>query len=141
MSAAPSNAGPHDAPHDMRTPLKRVRALGSAKSGVGGWWIERLSGAALIPLSLWFVWLVLRLPHLDFASAHALVGNVINAGLLILFTAISFWHGALGLQVVIEDYVHTRWVELTLLIAVKFLAVLGAVACALAVLRIWLGSY
>ncbi|HET6913006.1 MAG TPA: succinate dehydrogenase, hydrophobic membrane anchor protein [Rhodanobacteraceae bacterium] len=132
---------PNSSPHDMRAPLKRVRALGSAKSGVGHWWIERLTAAALIPISLWFVWLVLRLPHLDFAGAHALVGNPINAGLLILFTAISFWHGALGLQVVIEDYVHTRWVELSLLIAAKFLAVLGAVACALAALKIWLGAY
>ena len=81
---------------------------------------------------------MLRLPQLDFAAAHALVGNPINAGLLILFTAISFWHGALGLQVVIEDYVHTRWTELGLLVLVKFLAVLGAVASAVAVLNIWL---
>jgi len=136
MSVAPHNAGPHD----VRAPLKRARGLGSAKSGVGHWWLERLTAVALIPISLWFVWLVLRLPHLDFVSAHALVGSPINAGLLILFTAISFWHGALGLQVVIEDYVHTRWVELSLLVAVKFLAVLGAVACAMAVLKIWLGS-
>ncbi|HEX7130254.1 MAG TPA: succinate dehydrogenase, hydrophobic membrane anchor protein [Rhodanobacteraceae bacterium] len=137
MSAAPHNAGPHD----VRAPLKRARGLGSAKSGVGHWWLERLTAVALVPISLWFVWLVLRLPHLDFVSAHALVGNPINAGLLILFTAVSFWHGALGLQVVIEDYVHTRWVELLLLVAVKFLAVLGAVACAMAILKIWLGAY
>ncbi|HEX6614334.1 MAG TPA: succinate dehydrogenase, hydrophobic membrane anchor protein [Rhodanobacteraceae bacterium] len=136
MSVAPHGAGPHD----VRTPLKRARGLGSAKSGVGHWWIERLTAVALIPISLWFVWLVLRLPHLDFASAHALIGNPVNAGLLILFTAVSFWHGALGLQVVIEDYVHTRWVELSLLVGVKFLAVLGAVASAMAVLKIWLGA-
>ncbi|MGN6729251.1 MAG: succinate dehydrogenase, hydrophobic membrane anchor protein [Rhodanobacteraceae bacterium] len=141
MSTAPNSAGPHHAPHDMRTPLKRVRGLGSARSGVGHWWLERMTAVALIPISLWFIWLVLRLPHLDFAAAQALVGNPINAGLLILFTVISFWHGALGLQVVIEDYVHTRWVELTLLVAVKFLAVLGAVAGALAALKIWLAAY
>lgn len=139
MSAAPNSAGPHNAPHDLRAPLKRARGLGSAKRGAGRWWVERLTGAALIPISLWFVWLVLRLPHLDFTAAHALIGNPVNAGLLILFTAISFWHGALGLQVVIEDYVHTRWIELGLLVLVKFLAVLGAVACALAALKIWLG--
>jgi len=137
------SVNPHeaDARHDMRTPLARARGLGSAKHGVGHWWIERVTATALIPLSLWFVWLVLRLPRLDFDAAHALVANPINAGLLILFTAVSFWHGALGLQVVIEDYVHTRWVELALLVLVKFLAVLGALACALAVLRIWLGAY
>lgn len=131
----------NSSPHDMRSPLKRVRALGSAKSGVGHWWMERLTAVALVPISLWFVWLVLRLPHLDFVAAHGLIGNPVNAGLLILFSAISFWHGALGLQVVIEDYVHTRWIELGLLVLVKFLAVLGAVACTLAVLKIWLGAY
>ena len=141
MSSVPGRDAPNNAPHDMRAPLKRARGLGSAKRGVGHWWIERLSAAALIPISLWFVWLVLRLPHLDFTAAHALVGNPVNAGLLILFTAISFWHGALGLQVVIEDYVHTRWTELGLVVLVKFLAVLGAVASAVAVLNIWLAGH
>lgn len=129
------------AQHDMRTPLKRVRALGSAQSGVGHWWWERLTAVALIPLCLWFVWLVLRLPHLDFASAHQTVTTPFNTLLLILFTAIGFWHGQLGLQVIIEDYVHTRWIELILLIAIKFLAVIGALVCALAALNIWLAVY
>ncbi|MEO6967411.1 MAG: succinate dehydrogenase, hydrophobic membrane anchor protein [Rhodanobacteraceae bacterium] len=124
---------------DMRTPLARARGLGSAKHGVGHWWAQRLTAIALIPLALWFVWMVLRLPHLDYAGAHGLVANPINALLLILFTATMFWHGQLGIQVVIEDYVHTRWIEITLLIVVKFLAVLGALACALAVLSVWLG--
>lgn len=126
---------------DYRTPLARARGLGSAKSGVGHWWLQRLTAVALIPLGLWFVWLVLHLPHLDFAAAHRVVATPVNALLLIVFTAAMFWHGQLGLQVVIEDYVHTRWIELTLLVAVKFLAVLGALACALAVIRIWLAVY
>ncbi|HJU25759.1 MAG TPA: succinate dehydrogenase, hydrophobic membrane anchor protein [Rhodanobacteraceae bacterium] len=128
-------------PTDMRTPLKRVRALGSAKSGVGQWWWERLTAVALIPLSLWFVWLVLRLPHLDFASAHVVLGTPWNTLLLILFTATGFWHGQLGLQVILEDYVHTRWIELTLLVAIRFLAVIGALVCALAALDVWLAIY
>lgn len=126
---------------DYRTPLARARGLGSAKSGVGHWWMQRLTAIALIPLSLWFVWLVLKLPHLDFASAHLTVATPLKALLLILFTSVMFWHGQLGLQVVIEDYVHTRWTGLTLLILVKFLAVIGALACALAVLKIWLGVF
>ncbi len=126
---------------DMRTPLKRVHALGSARSGVAHWWRQRLSAVALVPLSLWFVWLVLRLPHLDFASAHLIVATPVNALLLILFTALGFWHGHLGLQVIVEDYVHTRWIELTLLIAIKFLAAIGALICALAVLHILFAVY
>lgn len=136
MSAKPQDVVDHD---DMRTPLVRARELGSARHGVGHWWTQRLTAIALIPLTMWFVWLVLRLPRLDYAGAHDLVANPINALLLIVFTATMFWHGQLGLQVVIEDYVHTRWLEITLLVLVKFLAVLGALACTLAVLSIWLG--
>ncbi|MBS0431976.1 MAG: succinate dehydrogenase, hydrophobic membrane anchor protein [Proteobacteria bacterium] len=135
------SAQPRQAPHDMRTPLKRVRGLGSAKSGLGHWWWERVTALALVPLCLWFVWLVLRLPHLDFASAHLVVATPVNTLLLILFTTIGFWHGQLGLQAIIEDYVHTRWIELVLLVAIKFLAVIGALACALAALDIWLAVY
>lgn len=131
----------HAQPQDMRTPLKRVRALGSAKSGMTHWWWQRLTAVALVPLALWFVWVAVRLPHLDFASAHALVATPCNTLLLILFTATGFWHGQLGLQVVIEDYVHTRWVELVMLVAIRFLAVAGALACALAALDVWLGVY
>ncbi len=136
MSAKPQDAVARD---DLRTPLARARGLGPARHGVGHWWTQRLTAIALIPLALWFAWLVLRLPRLDFAGAHDLVANPINALLLIVFTATMFWHGQLGLQVVIEDYVHTRWIEITLLVAVKFLAVLGALACLLAVLAVWLG--
>lgn len=135
MSAKPNEAIRRE---DLGAPLKRARDLGSAKRGVGHWWVQRLTAIALIPLMLWFVWLVLHLPHLDYAGARGMVANPVDALLLIMFTATMFWHGQLGLQVVIEDYVHSCWLELTLLVTVKFLAVLGAAACALAVLDIWL---
>ena len=75
-----------------------------------------------------------------FDLARALVGRPWNAVLLIAFVVAMFWHATLGLQVVIEDYVHTRWKEVSLLVLVKFLAVLGALASVLAVLRIALGA-
>ena len=87
-------------------------------------------------LGLWFVVTVLCLMHADYASARAIVAKPWNALLLIAFVLTMFWHAVLGLQVVIEDYVHTRWKEVVLLVAIKFLAVLGALASVLAVLRI-----
>ena len=125
---------------NMRTPLARARGLGSAQAGVGHWWQQRLTALVLLILGLWFVALTLDLLHAGYVSAHAMLAQPLNALLLIAFTAVMFWHAQLGLQVVIEDYVHTRWLALTLQIVIKFLAALGALACAFAVLRIALGS-
>lgn len=125
---------------DLRHPIKRARGLGSAQSGVGHWWTQRVTAAALVVLGMWFLATVLRLVHADYATAHAVVARPWNAVLLIAFVITMFWHAVLGLQVVIEDYVHTRWKEVSLLVLVKFLAVLGALASVLAVLRVALGA-
>jgi succinate dehydrogenase / fumarate reductase membrane anchor subunit len=121
---------------DRRSPLKIARGLGSSHSGVEHWWTQRLTAAALVLLGIWFVITVLCLLHADYATARATVAKPWNALLLIAFVLTMFWHAVLGLQVVIEDYVHTRWKEVVLLVAIKFLAVLGALASVLAVLRI-----
>ena len=78
--------------------------------------------------------------HLDYAAARSLVAQPFNAVLMIAFVVALFWHAQLGLQVVIEDYVHAHALELALQIAVKFLCFLGAAACVLALIRIVLGS-
>ena len=124
---------------DLQTPLKRARGLGSAKAGVHHWIVQRVTAVALIPLSLYLVWLVLAALHAEYAQARALVHEPLNAVLLIAFVIASFWHAQLGMQVVIEDYVHTQWAEVTAQLAVKFFCVLGAVACVLAIVRIALG--
>ncbi|RUL66227.1 succinate dehydrogenase, hydrophobic membrane anchor protein [Dyella dinghuensis] len=129
-----------DLPKDLQNPLKRARGLGSAQFGVGHWWTQRVTAAGLILLGLWFVVLVLGLLHADYATARATVAKPWNAVLLVAFIVTAFWHAVLGLQVVIEDYVHTRWKEIFLMVAIKFLAVLGVLAGALAVLRIALGA-
>ncbi|MFC4763057.1 succinate dehydrogenase, hydrophobic membrane anchor protein [Dyella koreensis] len=124
----------------LRNPLKRALGLGSAQSGVGHWWTQRLTAAALAVLGLWFVITVLGLLHADYATAKATVAKPWNALLLIAFSITVFWHAVLGLQVVIEDYVHTRWKEVVSMALIKFLAVLGALASVLAVLRVTLGA-
>jgi len=132
-------AGTDDVRSQLRNPLKQARGLGSAKAGAGHWWTQRVTAVALVLLGLWVVVTVLSLLHADYAAARATVAKPWNALLLILFIVTMFWHAVLGLQVVIEDYVHTRRKEVALLVAIKFLAVLGALAGVLAVLRIALG--
>lgn len=129
-------AGSGDVRSQLRNPMKSARGLGSAKSGVEHWWMQRLTAAALVALGIWFVVTVLCLLHADYATAHATVAKPWNALLLIAFVLAMFWHAVLGMQVVVEDYVHTRWKEVVLMTAIKFLAVLGALAGVLAVLRI-----
>jgi succinate dehydrogenase / fumarate reductase, membrane anchor subunit len=123
----------------LRTPIKIARGLGSARTGAHHFMVQRITAVALIGLGLWFVWIVLSMLHMDYAAAHALLAQPFNAVLMIAFVVAAFWHAQLGLQVVIEDYVHTRGLELTLQIAVKFLCFLGAAASVLAVIRIALG--
>jgi len=123
----------------LRTPLKNALGLGSARQGAHHFIVQRVTALALVFLGAWFVWTVLSLLHLDYAGAHALVARPLNAVLLLAFVVTVFWHAQLGLQVVIEDYVHARGSQLALQIAVKFLCFLGAAASVLAILRIALG--
>ena len=133
MSAAKSRGA------DLQTPLKRVSGLGSAKSGTHHFIIQRVTAVALIPLVVWAIWLALTLLHADYAQARALLHQPANALLLTAFVIASFWHAQLGVQVVIEDYVHTRWLEVVSQLAIRFVCVLGALASVLAIVRIALG--
>ncbi|SDF59738.1 MULTISPECIES: succinate dehydrogenase, hydrophobic membrane anchor protein [Rhodanobacteraceae] len=125
---------------DLRNPLARARGLGSAKDGVGHWMQQRTTALALVFLTIWFVLVVLSLVHTDYATARATIARPWNAVLLIALIVTMFRHAVLGLQVVIEDYVHTRWLEVASLVAIKFIAVLAALSGVLAVLRIALGN-
>ncbi|TBR39159.1 MULTISPECIES: succinate dehydrogenase, hydrophobic membrane anchor protein [Dyella] len=128
------------APKDLRNPLKRARGLGSAQFGVNHWWMQRLTAAGLVFLGIWFMCTVLGMLHADYATARSIIAKPWNAVLLVAFVLTVCWHAVLGLQVVIEDYVHTRWREVALLALVKFIAVLGTLATLMAVLRIALGA-
>ena len=121
---------------NLQAPLGVVRGLGSAKEGVGHWWHQRLTAIALAPLSILFVWLVLYLLHADYDVVRATIAKPYVAVLLMCFMVSLFYHGQLGLQTIIEDYIHHRALELTLLIVVKFSALLFSVASVLALARI-----
>ena len=124
----------------MRSPLSRVRGLGAAKDGVGHWWSERLTSIALVPLCLWFVYAVVGLTGADHGAFTAWLGNHGNAMMMVLLVVVLFHHAQLGLQVVIEDYVHGEFAKLTGIITVKFIAAFAALSAVLAVLRIAFGN-
>jgi succinate dehydrogenase / fumarate reductase membrane anchor subunit len=125
---------------DLRTPLARARGLGSAKEGVNHWWAQRVTAVALVPLTLWFVVSLLSVLGEDYAQLVAWIGSPLNTVLLVTFLFSMFYHAYLGLQVVIEDYVHTEAVKLATLLAMKFLLILLGAAAILAVLRIAFGG-
>ena len=124
----------------LRSPLGRVRGLGAAKEGVGHWWAQRLTAIALVPLSLWFVFSVAALTGADYAAMRAWAGSPLVASLLILLIVTTFYHSYLGIQVVIEDYVHHEAVKLGSLMVIKGASILLAVIGVLAVLRLLLGA-
>ena len=119
----------------LRDPLAIARGLGSARGGTGHWWVQRLTSAALLLLTPWFLVLVLRLVGAEQYDVRAAIAQPLNATLMIAWLLSLFWHAQLGLQVVVEDYVH-GWAEWFLQLAIRFLCVLGAIASVLAVCRI-----
>ena len=123
-----------------RTPLSRARGLGSAKHGVGHWISERVGAAALVPLTLWAVYAVLRLSALDYYGAAAWVAQPVNAVLLVLTLAISFWHMHSGLRVVVEDYVHKTLSKSGLLLLNLFVCGLAGALAVFSVLKVALGG-
>ena len=123
-----------------RTPLKQVRGLGSAKAGTQHFFVQRLTAIALVFLACWFLYFVVSLMQADYLTASDAVAKPWNATLLIAFLVVMFWHAQLGVQVVIEDYVHSHGLALAAQIAVRFLCILGALASVFAVVIIALGG-
>jgi succinate dehydrogenase / fumarate reductase, membrane anchor subunit len=126
--------------HRLRSPLAGAIGLGSAKEGVEHWWAQRVTAAALIILGLWFAASLISLAGADRALLVAWLRQPLAAIMMILLLGTSFYHAALGLQVVIEDYVHTELVKIPALVALRLLCVAFAVAGIFAVLRIAFGG-
>jgi succinate dehydrogenase / fumarate reductase membrane anchor subunit len=120
----------------MRSQLAQVRGLGSARSGVHHWWVQRLTAIALVPLSLWFVYAVLALKNQPQPVVAHWIGLPINTVLLISLVVASFHHMQLGLQVVIEDYVHGDAARLISLVLVKGTSFVLGLWAAISVLRL-----
>lgn len=125
--------------NDIKNPMKRARGHGSAGHGTGHWWLQRLTALALVPLSIWFLCGLLSAALFPTPEMVAdWLGSPFNALLLTLMVIALFMHAKLGVQVVIEDYVHNQHWKFKLLIANIFLCILGATACIMSILRLHL---
>lgn len=125
---------------DLRTPLARARGLGSAHTGLHHWWMQRLTAIALVPLVVWFAVSLVMMSGADQGVVRAWIGSPFVMVLLILTIVVGLHHGQLGLQVVIEDYIHGEGRKLALILLVRFVAVLSGLAAVVAILRIGFGG-
>lgn len=124
----------------MRSPMSRVKGLGSSHDGVGRWWAERLSALALVPLLLWFVYSAVTLVGADYQTFRAWVGEHGNAVLLILLALSMLYHTGLGLQVIFEDYMESERLKFVSILLLWFVIAICAVSNVLAVLHLAFGS-
>ena len=120
----------------FKSPLGKAIGLGSAKHGFGHWWLQRVSAVALIPLCLWFVFSVVSLSQGDYETAVTFFDSSIQTSLMILFVLVLIYHAQTGLQVVIEDYIRNKFVNLVMLYGMKFLSALMAMIAVVSIFRI-----
>lgn len=123
-----------------RTPFSRAQGLGSAKHGAGHWISERVSSIALIPLTVWAAYSVIRLAAGDYGLAVHWIGAPLNATLMVLTLAISFWHMHAGLRVVVEDYIHKTTSKSALLILNLFVCGLAGALAIFSILKVAFGG-
>ena len=124
---------------DMRTPLGRVRGFGSARSGTEHFWYQRLTSVALVPLTAAVILIVMSLLGRNHAAVVQILGSPIVAIIMLLFVLTTAYHMKLGMQVVIEDYVHDEALKYTLLIGNSFFCVVVALAESFAILKLSFG--
>ena len=124
----------------LMTPLNRVLGLGLGKGAAEHWWLQRVTAVALLPLGLWFAYELLTLPGFDYATVAAWVQRPLTSILLILMVVAVGYHSALGVQVVVEDYVTGKGVRAATLMASTLAHVGLSVATVFAVLKVAFGS-
>lgn len=122
------------------TDIGRARGYGSAKSGVGHWWAQRVTAAANLALMAWFIVSLLRLPSLDYVTVSVWLHQPIVALPMLLFIASVFYHFRLGVQVLIEDYLHGDGPKLGAIMALNFYTVAMAAAAGFGVLKLAFGA-
>lgn len=123
----------------FRTPLARARGLGSAKSGVGHFIVERATSIALLPLTLWAIYAGAKLASSDYGAATTWMRSPLNAAVAALFILVGAWHAQIGMRVIVEDYIERRATKAALLLANLFIAWGAAALGVIAVLRLAFG--
>lgn len=120
----------------FRTPLKKANSLGSAKSGYKHWIQQRVTAVALAVLTIYFLYLLVRLSACDYLAARYLLAEPMNAAVMFAFVVATFWHASLGMQVVIEDYIHHKGMEWSLILFTRFACFFAATYSAIALGRL-----
>jgi succinate dehydrogenase / fumarate reductase membrane anchor subunit len=124
---------------NLRTPLGRVRGLGSARTGTEEFWLQRMTAIASIPLTVAGLFLVISLTGRSYPAVKQILGSPLVAVLMILFILANVVHMKIGIQVVVEDYVYRKNQKFTLLILNTFFAWAIGLACVFAILKISFG--
>ncbi len=124
----------------LRSPIGRVLGLGAAKEGFSHWWLQRVTSVALVLLGLWFVFALLRMPTFQYEFVVAWIAMPLNAVLLLLLIGTLVYHSQLGVQVVVEDYVHHHGLKIATMMLLTFAHVAVAALAIFAVLRIAFGG-
>jgi succinate dehydrogenase / fumarate reductase membrane anchor subunit len=124
---------------EHQTPLSRVRHLGAAHGGTKHFWHERLTSLALLPLTVAFIFVALKFASAPYERARSMMIEPWSVGVLALFLLVSIWHMKLGMQVIIEDYVHKEGRKFLSLIANNFFSALVAFAALFVLLRLSVG--
>ncbi len=125
---------------DMRTPLARVRGLGSAREGTGHFWAQRLTAIALIPLVIFFLGFLISLNGADFITVRAALANPFVGLMFLLMVVAGLYHMRLGMHVIIEDYIHSEGGKIALIILNTFFAIAVGVAAVFALVKLAFGG-
>ncbi|MEZ5757846.1 MAG: succinate dehydrogenase, hydrophobic membrane anchor protein [Emcibacteraceae bacterium] len=120
----------------LRSPLGKVRGLGSAKNGTHHWWMQKVTAVALIPLTIWFVSSVVQMTQASYEVVINWMTSPIVTVLMTLFVATGIYHLKLGLQVVIEDYIHSEATKIVLQMLVSFCCIIIGTAAVFSILKI-----
>lgn len=125
---------------EFRTPIAKVRGLGAARAGLNHWKMQRLTAISNVLLVLWFMFSAMALSGSGYEQARAWLASPLTASLMVLLIISTFYHARLGLQVVVEDYVHHEGLKIASLVAIVLIVLALAVACIVAVLKVAVGG-
>jgi succinate dehydrogenase / fumarate reductase membrane anchor subunit len=122
--------------NSLQTPLHKVQGLGASHSGTGHFWRQRVTAVALVPLGLWFSFAILGLIGTNEVAVLSFLAHPWNAILMAAFAATLLYHMSLGLQVIVDDYVHSAGMKIFLLLLIRFVMIATTVTCIFALIRI-----
>ena len=125
---------------NLVTPLNKVLGLGSAKGGAEHWWVQRMTAVGLVPLGLWLGWSLLAFEDMSYAAVVAWMSRPITSILLILSVITVTYHSHLGVQVVVEDYVHGKAIKVVSLMLSTFVHVAVLIAAVFSILKVAFGA-